>query len=91
MKNLKGISITDLIELDASDHDNEIFEIIKENTEYKKYEKVINDVLEYLAKDNKKYWSELDISINMLEAIVKNIAFEQGFKTAIKLIFSSLS
>jgi hypothetical protein len=91
MKNFKGVSITDLMEMDAVDHDNEVFDIVHSTTEYRKYNKVINDVLEYLLENKKEYWSELDIATASIEAIIKNVAFEQGFKTAIKLMFSSLS
>lgn len=90
MKNLKGVSIIDLIEMNAADHDTEIFEIAKKTTDYNKYEKDIDDVLDYLQKNNKEYWSILDDATGMIEGIVKNVAFEQGFKTAIQLILSSV-
>lgn len=91
MKNLKGVSIIDLFEMSPEDHDAEVYEVAHNTTEYNKYNKVINDVLKYLLENKKEYWSELDIATASIEAIIKNVAFEQGFKTAIKLMFSSLS
>jgi hypothetical protein len=91
MKNLKGISIIDLIEMSADDHDGEVFDIIKKTTDYDKCNEVIGDVLDYLLENNKEYWSALDNAASAIEGIIKDVAFEQGFKTAIKLIFSSLS
>lgn len=59
MKDLKRITITNLIKLDAGNHDAEIFEIAKKNTDYSKYEKVVKDVLEYLAKEKKNIGENL--------------------------------
>lgn len=91
MKNINGISINDLIDMNLDDHDTEVFNIIKKTTDYEKYSKDIETVLEYLKENNREYRSILDSAIAMNEGIIKNVAFEQGFKTAIKLIFSSLS
>ena len=38
MSNLKGITITELIEMDPADHDEEIWKRIKEDTDYKDHE-----------------------------------------------------
>lgn len=91
MSNFNSVSITDLIEMDPIGYDTEVFNIVYNTPDYNMYDKIINNVLEYLSKNNKEYWSELDTATSMIEAIISDVAFEQGFKTAVKLIFSSLS
>lgn len=90
MSNLKGITITELIEMNPDDHDREIWKRIEETTDHKKQEKVFIKVLDDLLKSNKEQWKELNTAVPAMETAVMDVAFECGFRTAVKLIFSSL-
>ncbi len=92
MKNNKGISITDLLIKGAVDCSDEVFEIIKKSPDYTMRNNVISDTLEKLMEEGRKEeWSKLDDAVSGIETVIEEVAFEEGFKTAVKLIFSSLS
>ena len=91
MKNLKGITITDLIDMDGGDFDKKIFEIVEKNPKYNAFTKVIEDAIQDLINDKKEYWTKLDSAIAARETVIIDTAYEQGFKTAVKLILSSMT
>lgn len=91
MKNLKGISINDLIYMDAEEHDRKIHEALETTTDYNKHNKIITDSLEEIKKVGSTDWNKLDMSISLIESCVMDTSFEQGFKTAVKLMFSCMN
>ncbi len=91
MKKLDSITITELIEMHPDDHDKMIIDIVRQTTDYVKYAAIVETAISDLKKDNKGYWSELESAICALESCVQEVAFDQGFRTAVRLIISSMS
>lgn len=78
--------------LNFLNEDSEVFtEIIgykkKNDKEYKEGERILVELGEKLDKE---VWLEIDEAVNTLEARIEQIAFHEGFNTAIRLIISSL-
>lgn len=81
------MKIIDLIEMHPDDHDMEIMEAIKENPLYVQAQIEFLEAIDKLEKEPKLL---IDDKVCLMETIAIDVAFNEGFKTAIQLILSSV-
>lgn len=90
MSKTNTLQITDLMFGSFEEHDLKLHNIIKSNPEYMGAVKDLEEHYEELKKINPDLWLEMDSDVNRVEVISRDIAFNEGFKLAVKLILSSI-
>lgn len=84
------LNIKDLMDKPFEDHDMELQKVIRDNPKYIEAEKTFEGLLEKVKQFDREIWFDLDNEANFLETLAIDTAFNEGFKLAIKLIFSSI-
>ena len=72
------------------EHDSTLQDAINNDPEYTEVAQRIEENYRKLEKLNYELWVNMDSDVNLLEVIARDIAFNEGFKLAVKLILSSV-
>ncbi len=86
----KLLGIKDLMNKPFEDHDMELQKVLRDNPEYIEAEKTVKELMEKVKGFDRKIWLDLDAETNYMEALARDVAFNEGFKLAVKLLLSSV-
>lgn len=90
MNKINNLNITDLIFGSMEEHDAKLSDAIDSNPEYMEAVNKVKEHYEKLKELAPEMWFEMDSDITTMEVASRDIAFNEGFKLAIKLILSSV-
>jgi ribosomal protein S25 len=85
---MRAKNIMDIIGAEFEDFDMELNEKIKDAPGYDESQKSFNETIHTLEKAT---MFKIDSDVMRMEAISKDVAVNEGFKLAVKLIFSALT
>ena len=84
---MKANNIMDIINLAFEDHDTELSEKIKDVPGYNESQKIYSETIHSLEKET---MFKIDNAAVRMETISRDVAVNEGFKLAVRLIFSAL-
>lgn len=90
MSKINTIQITDLMFGGFEEHDTKLSNAIDSNPEYMETVKKVESHYDELRKLDRELWAKMNSDVTRMEVAARDIAFNEGFKLAIKLILSSI-
>ncbi len=90
MSKINTLIITDLIFGSVEKHESDLDNAINANPEYAEAAARANEHYEKVKKLDAELWLEMEADLITLETISRDAAFNEGFRLAVRLIFSSI-
>lgn len=84
---MKANNIMDIITLDREDCEAELNDKIKDVFGYEESQKEYDETIHSLEKET---MFKIDDAVTQMETIARDMAVNEGFKLAVRLIFSAL-
>jgi len=86
----KTLTIIDIIKNDMEDYSEAICKLLEKDNNYMKSVHVVEETLKTLKSIDNEMSMELDSAVGVIEYTTMDIAYQEGFSTAIKLILGAM-